>query len=107
MLQAAVRLRFDRIGRSIRIDLTFCQFLYNQCVEFHVGVNLSTIQQYFQTNNTNKNQILKARQASVARLGVATKDFREALGSLRDVPEENPAHQLEAALMVEKDYKRY
>jgi hypothetical protein len=83
--------------------LTFCQFLYNQCVEFHVGVNLSTIQQYFQTNNTDKNQILKARQVSMARLGVATKDNRDALGSLLDVPKPNPTHQ-PAALMAEKKH---
>ena len=46
MLQAAARLRFDRIGGTIRIDLTFCQFLYNQSIEFHVGINLSVLTTY-------------------------------------------------------------
>jgi hypothetical protein len=82
--------------------LTFCQFLYNQCIDFHVGVNLSTLQQYFQTNNINKKRILKGRQVSVARLGVGTKDSREALGTLRDILNENPAHQ-PAALMMENN----
>jgi hypothetical protein len=43
MPQAAAGLCFDGIGGTIRIELTFCQFLYNQCIEFHVGVNLLTI----------------------------------------------------------------
>ena len=56
MLQAAVRLSSDFIRGSIRIDLTFCQFIYNQCIEYRVGDHFSAIQQYFQTNNTHTNQ---------------------------------------------------
>ena len=46
--------------------------------------------------------MLKARQVSVERMGVATKDFREARGNLWDVPKQNPAHQPEAAFIVQK-----
>jgi hypothetical protein len=54
-LQAAARLSFDFIERSIKIDLTFCQFINNQCVEFHIGVYFSTLCHYFQTHKIPKN----------------------------------------------------
>jgi hypothetical protein len=43
MLQAAARLSFDFLEGIIKIDLTFCQFLYSQYVEFYVEACFSTI----------------------------------------------------------------